>query len=398
VLRQQDLAVFGRADSAEWKADLDRFHEAQEKAEGYVVSNAFSKLLEENGAQNLNASTGEDNTNYFYSLPSNKVSLWALLEGDRMTYPVFREFYKERDVVIEERRLRNESTPRGRLRDETSHAAFVAHPYRNGVIGWRSDLESFRRADAEDFFREHYNAANLVVVVVGDVKLDQVHELAEKYFSAIPSGPKNEPVLTVEPPPHGEKIVRLREEAQPLLYVAYYGGPAFTDPAYLPVDALTEVLARGRSSRLYTTLVKERKLATNVSCYAGMPGLKYPNVVWFSLSPAPGVSPDTLLSALQGELDSIRDHPVTARDLENYRSRARSDFVRGLHTNFGLAFQLAFYQTRLGDWRELFRYLKRIESITPEQVNAEAERIFTWDHRTAGMIESASGEAQEGGE
>ncbi len=388
VERQKLLAIVSQSDTSRMQQALEAFNRDQEEALRYSESNAFSKVLDENGAQNLNAFTTTDQTAYFYSLPSNKLELWALLEGDRMTYPVFREFYKEREVVIEERRINTESSPRGRLSDEVWKAAFTAHPYRNGVIGFRSDLETFGRPDAERFFREHYTAANMVVVVVGDVKVGEVRRLAEKYFSEIPRGTKSLPVPTVEPEPNAERMVRSREAAQPMVFAAYWGGPSITDPDYLAVDALMDVLASGRSSRLYTNLVKNRKVAVSVSARAGFPGEKYPNLCWFSCLPAPGVAPDTLLSALDEELRSVQQHPITEAELEAYRNRARAGFIEGLHSNSGLAMQLAYYQIRTGDWRNLFRWLERIDQVKPEQVTAEAARILIPKHRTAGIMET----------
>ncbi len=402
VQEQMQLKIFNRADSTRMAEAQARFEAAETGAQKYVVGNAFSKILEENGVEDLNAFTTEDLTAYFYSLPSNKLELWALLEGDRMTYPVFREFYKEREVVIEERRMRVESPPRGRLSQEVQEAAFAAHPYRNGVIGFRSDLEAFGRKDAEQFFRGHYTAANMVIAVVGDVKTEEVKRLAEKYFSAVPAGVKNPGVPTIEPEPLAERYVRTREKAQPLLISAYWGGPSFTDPEYLAADALMDILASGRSSRLYTSLVKQRRIATNVSASAGVPGTKYPNLCWFTAAPAPGVSPDTLLNALSAELARIRQKPITSEELGAYRNRARADFIEGLRSNRGLAFQLALYQTRTGDWHDLFRYLDRIDRLTPEEITTQAERILTPIHRTAGIMESVPGgkprgETQNGG-
>jgi predicted Zn-dependent peptidase len=397
IIEQKELALFHRADSTRTAAAWDRFRAAQTEAEGLSDGEAFSKAMEENGAQDLNASTGADQTTYYCSLPSNKLELWALLEGSQMTWPVFRDFYKERDVVIEERRMRTESSPRSRLWEETMQAAFTAHPYRNGIIGYRSDLESFSRGDAETFFRQHYDAANMCLVLVGDVKLEDVKKMVGEYFSEMPPGPKSEPVLTVEPAPKAERFVRVREEAQPLCYAAYYGGPAFTDPEYLAVEALTDILSSGRSSRLYSRLVKEERLATGIFCSSGLPGDKYRNLVFLSATPAPGVSPDSLADAVQRELEAVATHPITDSELQGYRSRAKSQFIRGLHSNRGLASQLAYYQIRTGDWRNLFRWLDQIERLRPEEVTAQAARIFTRERRTLGILEAPPGPRPKGG-
>ena len=396
VLAEKRADLLERGDSARAAAAWARFQEAQREADRYVIGNAFSKTLEENGVQGLNASTSCDATTYYYSLPSNKLELWALMEGNRMTWPVFREFYAEREVVIEERRMRLESSPRGRLRDETSSAAFVAHPYRNGVIGHRSDLEALSRADGEEFFREHYGAANMCMVLVGDVRRDEVEKLARKYLADIPRGSRNQPILTREPPPSAERMVRTREPAQPLCYVAYHGGPAFHDPRFDRVSALTDILSGGRSSRLYRALVKERRIATGVSCFNGMPGLKYDNLIWCSATPASGVAPDSLVEALQQEFEAIAQRPITPEELEGHRSRALADFVRGLRGDQGLASLLAFYQIRTGDWRNLFRWLDDLEALTPESITEEAARILRRSNRTVGILEEAGNARRSG--
>src|SRR5207247_6317027 len=151
------------------------------------------------GAQNMNAFTSDDVTAYFYSMPSNRLELWALLEGSRMSPPVFREFYKERDVVYEERRMSYESSPFGRLILEFTNAAFTAHPYGFGGIGFPSDLKTFSRTQGDDYFRRHYVAKNMVVAVVGDVTLDEVRRDATKSFADRSDAPKPPPPDTGQP-------------------------------------------------------------------------------------------------------------------------------------------------------------------------------------------------------
>ena len=209
----------GAATDPERLAELETaFKAARDAAREHVVSNEFSKLLEENGVVGMNASTFFDWTQYYYSLPSNRLELWARLEGDRLTNPVLREYYIERDVVYEERRMQ-ESSPTGRLFQDWISNSFSAHPYGvGGVIGHASDVKRITRQDAQDFFDKHYVASNMTVAVVGDVKFSEVKKLAEKYFSGVRAGVNPPPVRTVEPRHEAEVRVIREEDAQPFYH------------------------------------------------------------------------------------------------------------------------------------------------------------------------------------
>ena len=169
-----------KADTTKLAALQKAFGEAQEAARAEVESNEYSRIIEAAGAPDMNAETSDDVTRYFYSLPSNRLELWALMEGGRMTDPVFREFYKERDVVYEERRMGVESSPIGRLFMGFLNTAYVAHPYKTGVIGFPSDLRSFSRTQGDQFFREHYVAKNMTVAIVGDVTVPELQALGTR--------------------------------------------------------------------------------------------------------------------------------------------------------------------------------------------------------------------------
>ena len=185
------------------------------EADKYVKPNELDTIVESNGGENMNASTSDDSTQYFYSFPSNRLELWAYLESERFLHPVMREFYKERNVVIEERRMRVDSNPIGRLVEQFTTAAFQAHPYHRPTIGWISDLNTFSAADAQNFFDRYYIPSNMVVAVVGDVKTSEAMPVVEKYFSRLPARPQPEERTTVEPPQNAERRVILRQTAQP---------------------------------------------------------------------------------------------------------------------------------------------------------------------------------------
>src|ERR1700733_14149580 len=165
------------------------FDDAVDAAEKYVIPNQFSEIAEENGAVDLNASTAEDSTQYFWSMPSNRLELWAYLESSRIGHPVEREFYKERDVVQEERRMRIDSSPTGRMVEQFLATAYVAHPYGRSGVGWESEISQVTATEAEAFHKKYYVPPNIVIAVVGDVKASQAIPLLTKYFEAIPAGP-----------------------------------------------------------------------------------------------------------------------------------------------------------------------------------------------------------------
>ena len=187
---QMERQKGGKADPQKVKELEAAFKDAQEAAGKYVEKNEFGEAIERAGGRGLNATTAWDATRYFFSLPSNETELWFYLESERFRDPVLREFFKEKDVVMEERRMRTESQPIGKLLEEFLHAAYVAHPYGEPVVGHMSDLQNITRADAEAFFKKYYAPSDLTCVVVGDVIPKQVREMAERYFERIASGPK----------------------------------------------------------------------------------------------------------------------------------------------------------------------------------------------------------------
>lgn len=374
------------ADSTRLAELEDAFKAAQAAADEFVVTNEFSLALEKEGAAGLNAMTSADFTQYFYNLPSNKLELWALTEGDRLTNPVLREFYKERDVVIEERRMGIESTPMGRLYEDLIQTAFRAHPYGYGVIGYRSDLESFTREDALEFYKKYYVAKNMAIAVVGDVKLKDVKKHAEKYFAGVSDAPEPPPVDTIEPEQNAEHLILMEDDAQPVIFIGYHM-PGFSDPEYIAYDALSEVLGDGRSSRLYTSLVKEQKIAVQVQASTGFPGVKYPHLMFFMIMPASGVDPDDALAAFDAEIQRLLDEaPVTKEELDGIKTRYRARFWRRIQSNQGIAGQLAMYQAMGGGWRNLFKQVDRVSGIELDEVTDAAKKCFRKKNRTVAIL------------
>jgi predicted Zn-dependent peptidase len=362
------------------------FEDAQDAAGKYVIPNQFSEIAEQNGAVGINASTSEDSTQYFWSMPSNRLELWAYLESQRIAHPVQREFYKERDVVQEERRMRIDSNPIGRMVEQFLATAYVAHPYGRSGVGWESEISQVSATEAEAFHKKYYVPSNIVIAVVGDLKASQVMPILERYFSTIPPGPKPTPMTTVEPPQFAERSVVIREATQPF-YLEGYHRPDYRDPDDSVYDAITDIFSNGRTARLYRSLVRDQKIAAEAEGFSGFPGYKFPGLFAFYAVPLPGHTPDEMRTAIHKELDLLKTEDVSDEELQRFKTRARADLLRGLADNEGLAHQLAEYQTRYGDWRQLFRELDKIDAVTKADIRRVANKIFVDSNRTSTRIE-----------
>jgi predicted Zn-dependent peptidase len=362
------------------------FEEAQAAAQKYVIPNQFSEIAEQNGAVGLNASTSEDSTDFFWSMPSNRLQLWAYLESQRIGYPVEREFYKERDVVQEERRMRIDSSPIGRMVEQLLATAYVAHPYGRSGVGWESEISQVNATEAAAFHKKYYVPSNIVIAVVGDVKAATAMPILERYFAPIAAGPKPEPMTTIEPPQFAEKSVVIKEATQPF-YIEGYHRPDYRDPDDAVYDAITDIFSNGRTARLYRSLVRDQRIAAEAEGFSGFPGDKYPGLFAVYAVPLPGHSPEEMRTAIHKEIDELKNQDVTDEELARFKTRARADLLRGLADNQGLAHQLAEYQTRYGDWRELFRQLDKIDAVSKADIRRVANKIFVASNRTSAQID-----------
>jgi len=376
-----------RADKDRLEQLQARFKEAQEEAQQYLVHDEYEEVFSREGSAGFNAYTSQDATQYIVSLPSNKLELWMMMESDRFANIVLREFYKEKDVVMEERRLGVESRPVGRLLEEFMGIAYKAHPYGDEVVGHMSDLQTITRAEADDFFRKYYSPSNLTIAIVGDVNPDRVRNLAQKYFGPILSSPKPDPVETVEPPQLGERRVVVEDPAQPFVLIGYHK-PSIHHPDDAVFDAITDIVGMGRTSRLYKSLVKEKQIAVYASGFQGMPGYKYPGLFLFYAVPARGHTNEESEQAIYDEIERLKTELVTPEELDKAKTRARASLVRQLASNSGLAAQLTFYQVITGDWRDLFRQLDKIDRVTAEDIQRVAKEYFITRNRTVGIIET----------
>ncbi len=354
---------------------------AIEKANSFVIPNEYDRIVEANGGVGMNASTSEDSTNYYYSFPSNRVELWFLLESQRFLAPVFREFYKERDVVREERRMRVESSPQGRLIEALLSTAFAAHPYKTGPGGWGSDIENFRLSEAVKFYKQYYVPGNITIGIAGDVDPKEARRLAEKYFGMIPPGPLPPLVRTVEPPQQGEKRVQVISPGEPYIAIAYKR-PNQTSKDDLVFDILSDILASGRTGLLYRELVRDKQIALGAFTQPSFPGGKYPDLFLFYLVPNRGRTLEENEKACQAIIEQLKSQPVDEETLKRVKLKLRADLIRKLDNNPGLASELAAYRVAYGDWRRLFTELDGYNQVTAADVMRVARQYLTEDTRT----------------
>jgi predicted Zn-dependent peptidase len=387
--RQREIDKKNDGVTAEEQAVVDslqrRFTDLQTQAAQYVVGNEVALLYQRHGGVGFNASTGKDLTRYTISLPANRLPLWAAIEADRMANPVLREFYKERGVVMEERRLRNEDSPMGLLFETFTSAAFRAHGYGVPTIGWGSDILSLTPADTEAFFKAYYGPNRATIALVGDINPTETIDLIERTFGKIPAAIDSEARTAVEPEQRGERRVEVEFDAEPSIVIGYHK-PGLGHPDDDVFDVIDAVLSDGLTSRLHRKLVREQKLAASVGSDANHPGVRAPNLFIITATPLAPHSTAEVEAAIYEELERLKREPVSPKELERVINSLDADMVRALRSSSGLASQLALYQAVAGDWRYILKSRDKIAAVTAADVQRVAAQYFTKSNRTVGVL------------
>jgi predicted Zn-dependent peptidase len=363
----------------------EQFVATQAAANKYVKQNKFGEIVDTAGGVDLNAATSADYTNYFYSFPANKLELWMSLESERFLEPVFREFYQEKQVILEERRMRTDNSPIGNLLEEFLDTAYDVHPYKRPVIGYNEDITALSRENVDQFFKAYYSPNNLTIAIAGDVYPDEVQKLAKTYFGRFTAQAKPAVVTKVEPPQSKTKEVTVTFPSQPW-YLEGYHIPALSDPDYRVHEVIATLLSSGRTSRLYKSLVEEQQLALSAQGFSGFPGNKYPNLMLVYALTSPGTSVDRLATALRAEIKRLKTEAVAPEELEQVKTQLKAGLLRTLDSNMGMANLLAEYQAKTGNWRNMFEELKKLEAITPQDIQRVARKTFTEENRTIGKL------------
>lgn len=375
-------AAGDEATAAQLRAELETL---QKEAATYVEQNKYGQIIEQAGGVGLNATTSADATRYFYSLPSNKLELWMSLESERFLDPVFREFFEEKQVILEERRMRVDNSPIGTMVEEFLEASFETHPYRRPIIGYTEDLYAMNRQDIQAFYDTYYGPNNLTAVVVGDVNPAEVKTMAEIYFGRYTPRPAPPEIVITEPPQTAPREFSLALDSEPW-YLEGYHRPGITHPDHVIYGMIESLLASGRTSRLYQTIVNDARVALDIGSLNGFPGDKYENIFLLYGLTAPGSTPEDIAILFAQELERLQQEPVSPEELERVKTQARAGLLRSLDSNSGMAALFAEYEAKTGSWRNVFKDLETIDAVTATDVQRVAQTLFKVNNRTVGKL------------
>lgn len=352
---------------------LERFQKLVKEQQDLLKKGEFDTLYTQIGSPGTNAFTNTDVTCYILTVPANKLEFWCWLESDRLREPVFREFYAERDVVREERRLRTESTPTGKFQEAFNALVWQAHPYHWPVVGWPSDVEAITREQADDFFRTYYAPNNLTLSLVGNLKAAEVLPLLERYFGRIPANPEGAPeVITQEPRQLAEQRMHAEAETTPSANLVWKT-PASAHADQAPLDLLAIVL-NGRSGRLYRSLVVDQKVATNAAAFHGP--RKYAGIFGLNATAAAGRKPEEAEQALRAEIQRLQKDGVTEEELQKAKNQYQANRYRRMEDDLNLAIQLATSDAVAG-YRSFLAEPGKAQAVTREDLQRVAAAHLT---------------------
>lgn len=356
----------------------------QKSQSAYVISSPYDKIYTANGGIGHNASTSRDKTGYYIELPSTKLKLWAKLESERLRNPVLREYYLERNNVVEERLMRYDSSGTGSLFERFLAVAFMAHPYRHPIIGWRSNIPYLSIKDIRRFYWKHYIPSRMTITIVGKQDTDVTFRIIEKYFSNIRSRPEPPEIAVKEPPMCGERRFLLYFESNPFIIIGWHK-PTFPSKDDYVFDVISEILAGGKSSRFYKALVLKKKILSSVSAWNGAPGGRYNNLfVVFSTPKSPN-EPREVEKAVYGEIERfIKD--VSAKEIRKVLNKMESSMLFDMDTNRGVARYLSYYQTIFGDWEYIVHYMNILKTISIKDIKSVSKKYFRKKNRIVGIL------------
>jgi predicted Zn-dependent peptidase len=390
----------------------ERLEEMHGKQRPYVIRDELTDLLQRAGADPVNASTWADATNYFSVMPAGREEVWLAAFAEQLARPVLREFYPEREVVMEERRMATEDDAGGSVLELAAATAFLSHPYRN--TDWMPELRRLTRADAKRHFKTYYGAGNAVLAAAGDFRFEGLMRLAERHLGRLPRRPAPPEVRAVEPPQRGERSAVLEFDARPRLAILHHI-PAMRHPDEAALALLSSVLGghgvsvalesgrfgsseAARWSRLHRRLVDERGVAQEVEVQ-GFPGDRYPRALVIGAEPRETHDLADLEAAVLKEIGALQAEGVSAAELARARRNLEALYVSQLETNLGAAWLLGFVHGVSGDWKALGRYVEALEKVQPADVQRVARTYLTEKNRTVvWQTEAGAAPAHKGAE
>jgi predicted Zn-dependent peptidase len=333
----------------------------------------------------MNASTSKDVTTYQVSLPANKIELWARIEADRLLHPVFREFYTERDVVMEEIRQRVETDPTGKLYEQFMNEAYTTHPYRNPILGWPKDLMNLSPASIKNYFEKYKTPQNIVITVVGAINPQNTLKLIEKYFGCLPTTREKESVIPAEPKQTAERRAEVIFDANPMMIIGFHKptAPAYDDYVF---DVLETILSKGRTSRFYNLMVTQLQIAESISTHNGLPASRYPNLFVILAAPRHPHTNIELEEIILREIEKIKTQPVTDSELAKAKNQLRMEYITSLDSNSKIASIISYYEVLLGDYRYFSEYLNKIDNVTATDIQKAANLYLNKENRTIAIL------------
>ena len=367
--------------TAEWKRLNEEFKKLVEDHRKVIVKNEFDRIYTANGGSGMNAYTSYDHTAYFITVPSNKLELFMWMESERLLRPVLREFYAERDVVFEERRMRTESTPLGKFFESFNSLFWESHPYSWPIIGWPSDIPAISKKQADAFYATYYMPQNLTLVLVGDFKTKPALAMAEKYFGRLKKGEGLPPdVVTLEQPQKAEKRFYAEAETNPNVDI-YWHTPAFGHKDTYPLSVLAQVLST-RTGRLHKELVLGKKLATDTWAWQG--ARKYAGEFNMGAEITEGNTPEMAEQEIYRLIEQVKTEPVPATELQKVKNNFAAAEYRRLSSNHPILMQI-MRSEGLGNWREINEAGPKIQAVTPADLRRVAKKYFTKENRAVAI-------------
>jgi predicted Zn-dependent peptidase len=358
-------------------AEDAKLKEILDQERKYIIKDEFWGTYDRHGGRNQNAFTGQDRTMYFVLLPANKLELWGIMESERMTRALFREYYSERSVIMEEKRLSDETDPDSAMWDTLNALAFPVHPYGRPVVGYWDDLRHMTVEDVTAFYRAYYKPNNAVAVVIGDVTANQVKGVVQKYFGPIPKGDVPKRLWTTEPPMDGPRQGTVIFDAKPQAIWAYRV-PSKAHPDFPALELAANILGGGESSRLNLRLVLKDKIAQSAYswCFSG----RDPELFQVGCAPFEGHSVDEVEKAIREEIRKLAKDGPDPKELQKVKNQANSQIIYRLESPVWLAISFAGSEITDGDWRESYRYLDRINAVTAEDIKRVLQKYVSADH------------------
>lgn len=361
-----------------------RMKELEEKHREYVTDERYDKIYSMHGGIGFNAGTSRDMTSYVIELPSSKFELWADLESERLRNPVFREFYTERDTVYEERLMRTDSDGSSLLFETFIATAFSAHPYRHPIIGWKSNIKALSINKIRDFYYTHYIPSRMTITIVGKQDIKKTLSVLESRFGKIPSKPEPRPIAIREPRQLGERRCIVKFNANPLILIGWHV-PSIDSKDYYALDVIEGLLGDGKTSRLYQSLVLDKKIASSIDAWNGYPGSRYSALFIIHATPRPPHSVHDIEKAIYDEIAKMKQE-LRDDEIQKVQNRMESSLVFTLEGNMGIARYLSYYDTVTGDWRNFANYFESIKKVDKNDVLRVLDTYFTEDNRTVGVL------------